>query len=152
MKTLAERFWEKVDIRGEDECWLWLGGIPDRYGEFYDSGRMKKAHRVAYELSNGPIPDGLEILHTCDNPPCINPKHLFTGTHQDNMTDMVQKGRQVSLWGEKHPNAKLTTEQTEEIKRLCETGEFTQKELSERFGVYQTTISKIHRGVARPRG
>jgi hypothetical protein len=103
----AERFWAKVDKRGPDECWPWTAGIrPDGYGMFREGAmgsRTVGAHRFAYELLVGPIPsDKPCVCHTCDNPPCVNPAHLFAATNDENMADMVAKGRAVQ--GERHPN------------------------------------------------
>ena len=99
---LDERFWAKVDRASSDACWPWLATHGRfGYGEFKvggRSGRSVKAHRVAWELTHGPISDGLFVLHRCDNPPCCNPGHLFLGTHADNMRDMAQKGRQRARW------------------------------------------------------
>jgi hypothetical protein len=98
VRPIAIRFWEKVDKPGgADACWLWTG-TPDvnGYGKlwwFDHTNKGKFAHRISWELHNGPIPDGLFVLHSCDNPPCVNPKHLFLGTQLDNMRDMVAKGR-----------------------------------------------------------
>jgi endogenous inhibitor of DNA gyrase (YacG/DUF329 family) len=97
-RPLAERFWEKVNMSGE--CWLWLAGCnASGYGWFRTSGlqgRAVLAHRVAWELTNGPIPDGVELCHNCpggDNPLCVRPDHLWLGTHQENMADSARKGR-----------------------------------------------------------
>lgn len=96
--TDEERFWRKV-IRGSgDECWGWSGGTTnDGYGYLTlgreHSHRKMVAHRFSYELANGPIPDGLLVLHSCDNPPCCNPDHLRLGTQSDNMFEMASKGR-----------------------------------------------------------
>lgn len=89
---LRTRFWDRVDKSGE--CWLWFGKIEwDGYGRVKYKGKSYRAHRVAWELVNGEIEDGLLVLHRCDNPLCCNPSHLFLGTQQDNMTDKKQKGR-----------------------------------------------------------
>jgi hypothetical protein len=96
-KTMADRFWAKVDRSGgPDACWPWRGYIPKGwggYGRFWTSSGNKPAHRVAYELLHGPLPEGVEACHSCDNPPCCNGRHLFPGTHAQNMADMSQKGR-----------------------------------------------------------
>lgn len=88
------RFWEKVDQRGPDECWLWTAGcFTDGYGSFRLGGRSLRAHRVSYEVSTGPIPEGLVVMHSCDTPLCVNPAHLSVGTVGDNSRDMVSKKR-----------------------------------------------------------
>jgi len=93
---LAERFWPNVDRREPEACWPWLAGTDAHgYGAISDDdGKIQKAHRVAWTLAKGPIPEGLEILHHCDNPPCCNyEKCLFLGTQAENVRDMFSKGR-----------------------------------------------------------
>lgn len=101
-----ERFWEKVNKRSDNECWEWLGAKTlvrkAYYGHMRFEGKERKAHRISWTIAFGSIPDGLFVLHKCDNSICVNPNHLFLGTHEDNMRDMVEKGR--SLKGDKHPN------------------------------------------------
>jgi hypothetical protein len=101
------------------------------------------AHRISWILHYGPIPDGLIVLHKCDIPKCVNPDHLFLGTGQDNMDDMVSKGR--SLKGEKSPMHKLTEEEVLEIRSLYQSGEFSQGRLASMYRVNQTNIGFIIR-------
>ena len=91
-----KRFWDKVNIAGPDECWEWTAGTylkGLKYGRFQFEGKAKSAHRVAYILTNGDIPDDMFVCHTCDNPACCNPKHLWLGSAKDNTQDMLKKGR-----------------------------------------------------------
>ena len=87
----VERFWERVAKCGWDECWVWLGDCRDGYGRVTVASKNVVAHRFAWELEYGPIPEGIFVLHRCDNRPCVNAGHLFLGTQKDNMDDMVQK-------------------------------------------------------------
>jgi hypothetical protein len=94
----AARFWAKVEK--SDGCWTFAPARPNDYGSFYRyRGAKVKAHRYSWELHFGPIPDGLDVCHHCDNPPCVRPDHLFLGTHQDNMRDLQQKGRKLGKGG-----------------------------------------------------
>lgn len=141
------KFWRHVDTSGE--CWLWTGGKqPFGYGQFFANGRGITAHRFSYELHVGPIPKGLFVCHNCpdgDNPSCVNPAHLFLGTHKENMADMAAKGRSRS-WG--HPGRKLTDEMILGIRQRYAQGE-TQQSLAAEFNVASGTIAKRVIGVKR---
>lgn len=135
------RFMSYVTIT--DTCWIWNGarGRGD-YGQFCLEDRNNMhAHRAAYVLFNKiKIPEGLLACHTCDNPPCVNPQHIFLGTTQHNTEDMMKKGR--SMKGEKHPKAKLTKENVLDIRRLHKEG-IKQTKIAEMFNVLASYINCI---------
>ena len=99
--TLAERFWSKVSkSRKADGCWIWSGArAGNGYGTLKrgERGLTKLAHRISWELHNGPVPDGMLVCHRCDSPPCVNPAHLFLGTMKDNVHDMLAKSRRTGV-------------------------------------------------------
>lgn len=139
-----QRFWKKVDQSGgPDACWLWTGTITQGYGKFGYQRIIAGAHRVMWIITHGTIPEGLEVCHRCDNPSCVNPAHLFLGTHADNMHDRDRKKRNNCVQGENHGVAKLTNEQVREIRRRYAEGGITQKELAREYGM--TNISYIIR-------
>jgi predicted XRE-type DNA-binding protein len=143
-QTVAERFWSKVNIGRPDECWEWQRSrFSFGHGRFRLGKKIVGAHRVAYELAFGPIPEGLDILHGCDNPPCCNPAHLHTGTQADNTREAVE--RTAMNCGERNGQAKLTSDQVLTIRKIYDAGGVFQRELAERFGVTQTAISVITR-------
>ncbi len=141
------RFWPKIEKRGPEECWPWRcrARTPRGYGLF-SIGRQKfYAHRFAYELVNGPLSEGMEVLHTCDNPPCCNPAHLYPGTQQENNRDMKERGRMRILRGEERPNAKLSDGRVREIRKLYASGGVSYLQLAARFGVADSRIREIVR-------
>jgi hypothetical protein len=119
---ISERFWPKVDKDADGGCWVWTASRNEQgYGCCGFNGRTYTAHRLSYELARGPIPPGMHVLHRCDNPPCVNPEHLFVGDQSDNMRDMYGKGRGANRQGELSGAAKLTESQVREIKQLIAT-------------------------------
>lgn len=142
--TIQERFqkWVKPDQSG---CHVWTASCTrDGYGKIMIARKEKKAHRVAYEQVHGPIPEGFSVLHRCDNPPCVNPAHLFLGTQLDNVRDMHSKGRDRKARGESQHCAVLTADQIREIRNRCAAGEL-QKDLAPEFGVGRGQIGYIVR-------
>ena len=136
------RFWSKVNIKGTNDCWIWLGAKHlNNYGAFSSNHVIYLAHRFAYEISKYPIPKGKWVLHTCDNPSCVNPNHLFLGNCQLNHDDMVSKKR--STVGEKNPSAKLSLEQVKEIKHLYLSSKITQKVLADRYLIHPQQVFNI---------
>ena len=170
---VSKRFWAKVDIKSDDECWNWVGGFRGGkgYGSFWVNGVNKAAHRFAWEDTNfKSVPDGMCVCHRCDNPSCCNPSHLFVGTHGDNAADRNAKGRQAkgqkitenrilptgaSHWthqhpekinrGEMHGNALFSNAQYAEIRSRRTDGE-TLPALGKEFGVGKSTIAAICKG------
>jgi hypothetical protein len=149
---LAERFERHYIPEPMSGCFLWTAAVtPDGYGLLAkeranqgDGGSMLLAHRASWELHRGPILDDLHVLHSCDNPCCVNPDHLFLGTHSDNMKDSVAKGRKNNAKGAAHGGSKLTEDQALEIKHSKESGVM----LAKRLGVWPTLIHKIRSGKA----
>jgi hypothetical protein len=137
-------FWANVDKSGD--CWLWTKGCYwSGYGSFAWKGRSRPTHRIAWEITHGPIPDGLHVLHRCDVRRCVNPAHLFLGTESDNHRDKVRKGRQGAARGEKSRNAKLTDEIVREMRTRYAAGEH-QTDLGRCFGVNSSVVSRAVRG------
>jgi hypothetical protein len=123
-------------------CWLWLAATHySGYGKIKIGEKQLKAHRISYEIHRGPIPRGIHVLHHCDNPPCVNPDHLFLGTQVENNNDRDNKGRHVPLQGEKHGNSKFTAEQVLHIRQT----QTSVAELAKMYGVNQSSIFKIRK-------
>ncbi len=150
--TVRERFDAKWKLDQDTGCHVWTGGRNNHgYGKLYADGEKRYAHRLAWELENGPIPDGLHVCHQCDNPPCVNPTHLFIGTRYDNLRDAASKGRcgpqryhDRYPYGELVGNSKLKDTDVIDIRRRLVTGEM-QVTLAREYGVHKTLISCIAR-------
>lgn len=144
--SVLERFNSKWEKRPSG-CWEWTAGgviavghrLP--YGRFWVDGKLRMAHRVSWELFRGAIPDGLFVLHHCDNAPCVNPGHLFLGDAKANTEDMISKGRDKAfkVFGERASQAKLTEDDVRRIRRSAD----PQRILARRYGVTQENISRI---------
>lgn len=171
-EKLGRRFWSRVDRNGD--CWLWTGSTVGRgYGKVGAFGKTYRANRLAWELTNGPIPDGLLVCHTCDNPACCRPEHLFLGTGIDNNQDAAAKGRTAKgersrsvkyrdslprgnahysrntpeklARGEQHGMSKLTRDQVAQIRGMVEQGE-KYRSVGISFGVSKSCICSIIKG------
>lgn len=152
-KSVAERFWEKVKVGDNSKCWEWQATRTKHgYGHFRVQGKLKLAHRIAYELVHGKFPDTFDVLHNCDNRACVNPGHLWLGTDSDNMRDMVAKGRNVThikefiKRGEENGKAKLTDDKVREIRRMYIPQVVGYKRIAKIFGITPNMVSYIVRG------
>jgi hypothetical protein len=172
----VNRFWSKVDKSGE--CWPWTAGTGTfGYGMYWTDGKTVGAHRVSYELANGALQSGMFVLHSCDNPACVNPRHLSAGTHRDNMRDMVSRGRALSgdrnpmrkghahkTSGERngshtkpharprgmtHGCVKLSDGNAIVVQMLAVERVAKQAEIARAFGISQTHVSSINTGKCR---
>ncbi len=163
------RFWSWVDVSGYNDCWLWKGTLCEGYGQFWLWSKTIQAHRFAYEITKGPLKNN--CCHTCDNPPCCNPNHLWDGTVLENNQDSARKGRTAKgsrhgshthperrAYGErngsrlhlasrprgsKNTSAKLTEEQVLQIRQEYTPGKISQKYLAEKYRIGQPRISSI---------
>ncbi len=136
------RFWKMV-TKGS-ACWTWTGSLGgSRYGVFKLNGKLIKAHRASWVFSGQTIPDGMKVLHRCDNPVCVNPDHLFIGTQCDNILDMENKGRGRHPSGVDHSNAKLSATSVEFIRNSGD----SMADLARKFGVSRQAVFKVKRNI-----
>lgn len=143
--TVRERFMEKVG-----ENWQWIGGKnKDGYGQMKVDGMQVGAHVISYELFNGEIPAGSFVLHSCDDPGCVNPKHLHLGNHIKNMQERKERGGYASMFGASNPKATISDAQVAEIRKLYATGKYSQQALGKMFGIHQTQVSRLVRHEVR---
>ena len=141
--SLSDAFWVKVERREPDECWEWQAYRDKRgYGHLRYDGRLHLAHRIAWSLTNGPIPEGLGVLHHCDNPSCCNPTHLYVGTAADNSADMVRRNRLRPAYGSLSVRAKMTEADVLEIRRLRAEGA-TVPAIAQMYGKHHNHIANI---------
>ena len=134
----VERFYSKIEE--SDNCWLWKGAIQSKgYGSFSIDKKTYLAHRISYEIHHGEIPNGMLVLHKCDNRRCVNPDHLFLGTAQDNYDDMVAKGRKSP----KSIRCKLSREQVTSIRSLRKEKNYSYRKIGSLFNLAPRTIGSI---------
>jgi hypothetical protein len=140
---IAERFW--TCVQKTDTCWLWTGATVSGYGVVSVSGKVKKAHRVAYELTYGPIDSSFHLMHSCDVRRCVreHPDHVHPGTKLENMHDAAQKDR--TCHGEQMHNAKLTESDVRLIRKIYAAGGVTKSALAQQFHIHNVGIGKIIR-------
>lgn len=142
--SLPDSFWSKVDEPDSNDCWKWNANNLRGYGRFQFNGKSRSTHRLAAQDFYGAIPVGAHTLHTCDNPSCVNAKHLYFGSNQDNVDDRTRRGR--SAKGEKANTAKLTEEAILAIRELR--GFMSTSCIGDLYGVNKTTIRRVLSGEA----
>lgn len=150
-RSVAERFWPKVNRSTASACWEWTAGT-NRWGYGRLNVDAKRgpqlAHRISWELANGPIPDGLCVLHRCDNAPCVNPRHLYLGTPADNWQDCMARGRDVHVRGDANGKTKVTDVDLTRIRVLADAG-LTQTAIAQQFRIHNSHVSRILSGHRR---
>ncbi len=163
-ERLEKLFWAKVDKRGHDECWPWTAKSVIsslKYGALNIRGVVTGAHRVAFALANGGIEDGAVIRHSCDNPPCCNPKHLLSGTQGENHRDMMERGRYVSVFKDPEVLKRAQETRRQKPRRLSEGEKQVKRELMQarwsdpawraRFSALTSGENHPFYGMRRPR-
>jgi len=148
---MKDNFWNFIciDTNGKG-CWRWMGNLSRGYGKFKADGVNYRAHRYSYQHLIGDIPDGMHVMHRCDNPSCVNPDHLTIGTHYDNMTDMVHKGRARGKGprGSRNGASKFNEDQIINIRHQYDEGNISQAKLARKYDVTSAAINRIiHRQV-----
>ena len=147
-QQLIDRFHTKYLKNRDSGCWEWTASLAGKgYGQIKLTGQRRQiyAHQLSYLIHHGEIPKGRQVMHRCDNPKCVNPDHLLTGTSKDNQQDMKLKGR--SLAGEKNHSAILKESDIRAIRMLCNAGDLPQWRIAEMFGIQQMEVSRIHRRI-----
>lgn len=143
MTPVRDRIVARIEFDTNGGCWLWSGAVDEfGYGRINIDGRNTKAHRTSYREFLGQIPPGLELLHKCDTPCCVNPGHLIPGSHAANMADMAGKGRADSKRGSRNATAKITPELAREIRLSSASAH----DLAEQLGLHWATIYRVRRG------
>jgi len=151
MKDIYERFMAKVDKKSQAPCWIWTGAMRGEYGIFTVNGNVVPAHRFSLAWHKGGLRPRDVVGHKCDNPPCVNPKHLFACSQSENMKDAGRKGRHPSqvhrrkYMGERNANSVLTVQKVRDIRRLYRAGH-SQRKIAAYFGIGKSTVGRIVRG------
>jgi len=139
---LKRKFYRRTR-RSKNGCLIWIGArFNHGYGQVRRKGKLVLAHREAWKMQRGPIPEGKDVLHDCDNPPCVEILHLFLGTHLDNMRDSAAKGRANRCHGEKHHRSKLNRRRVKQIRKAAANG-VSHVAQAVRFGMHPSTIASV---------